>query len=123
VVAAFLAASREGDFAALLRLLDPDVVLRADSVAVERARARAEAGAPDLREEMRGIDAVTRVFAGGARAARLALIDGLPGAVVSVGGRPMAVFDFIVRDGRVVGIEVLSDPETLAVLHLEPLQR
>jgi RNA polymerase sigma-70 factor (ECF subfamily) len=69
---------------------------------------------------MRGIDAVAQVFAGGARAARLTLVDGLAGAVVSVGGRPMAVFGFTVREDRVVRIEVVADPETLAVLDLEP---
>ena len=122
VVAAFLAAAREGDFTALLRLLDPDVVLRADAVAVDMAAARANAGAPELSEEMRGVDAVVRVFAGGAKAARLALVDGLAGAVVSVGGRPMAVFDFTVRRGRVVGIELLADPETLGALDLEPVR-
>jgi RNA polymerase sigma factor (sigma-70 family) len=120
VVAAFLAAARQGDFTELLRLLDPDVVLRADAVAVEMAAGRESAGAPVLRGEMRGIDAVARVFAGGARAARLTLVDGLAGAVVSVGGRPMAVFGFTVREDRVVGIEVVADPETLAVLDLEP---
>jgi RNA polymerase sigma factor (sigma-70 family) len=122
VVAAFLAAARHGDFAGLLRLLDPDVVLRADSVAVEMASARASAGAPELRDELRGVDAVARVFAGGARAARLSLVDGLAGAVVSVGGRPMAVFGFTVHGGRVAAIEVLSDPETLAGLELEPIR-
>ena len=121
VVAAFLAAARQGDFAELLRLLDPDVVLRADAVAIEMAAGRQSAGAPVLRGEMRGVDAVARVFAGGARAARLTLVDGLPGAVVSVGGQPMAVFGFAVGDGRVVGIELVADPETLAVLHLEPV--
>ncbi|MGA3353873.1 MAG: sigma-70 family RNA polymerase sigma factor [Acidimicrobiales bacterium] len=121
VVAAFLAASREGDFAALLRLLDPEVVLRADAVAVDMAAGRASAGAPALSEEMRGFDAVARVFAGGAKAARLVLVDGLAGAVVSVGGRPMVVFGFTVRGGRVVGIELLADPETLAILDLEPV--
>jgi RNA polymerase sigma factor (sigma-70 family) len=120
VVAAFLAAARQGDFTELLRLLDPDVVLRADAVAVEMAAGRESAGAPVLRGEMRGIDAVARVFAGGARAARLTLVDGLAGAVVSVGGRPMAVFGFTVREDRVVRIEVVADPETLAVLDLEP---
>jgi RNA polymerase sigma factor (sigma-70 family) len=122
VVAAFLSAAREGDFTALLRLLDPDVVLRADAVAVDMATARATAGAPALSEEMRGADAVVRVFAGGAKAARLALVDGLAGAVVSVGGRPMAVFDFTVGRGRVVGIELLADPETLGALDLEPVR-
>ena len=121
VVAAFLAAARRGDFAALLQLLDPHVALRADAVAVEMAAGRAAAGAPGLREEMRGVDAVAAVFAGGAKAARLSLVDGLAGAVVSVGGRPMAVFGFIVCDGRVAAIEVISDPETLAVLELEPV--
>lgn len=123
VVAAFLAAARKGDFEALLRLLDPDVVLRADSVAVEMAAARASAGAPELSEEMRGVDAVARVFAGGAKAARLALVDGAPGAVVSVGGRPMAVFGFTVRAGRVAGIDLVADPETLATLELEAARK
>jgi RNA polymerase sigma factor (sigma-70 family) len=122
VVAAFLAAARHGDFGELLQLLDPDVVVRADAVAVEMASARASAGAPDLSEEMHGVDAVTRVFAGGAKAARLALVDGLAGAVVSVGGRPMAVFSFTERDGRIASIELLADPETLAVLEVEPLR-
>ncbi len=121
VVTAFLAAARQGDFAGLLALLDPDVVVRADSVAVEMAAARAGAGAPELSEEMRGVDAVGRVFAGGAKAARLALVDGLAGAVVAVGGRPMAVFGFTVRDGRIAAIELLADPEILAALELEPV--
>lgn len=121
VVAAFLAASRQGDFAGLIRLLDPQVVLRADAVAVDMATGRASAGAPALRGEMRGVDAVARVFAGGAKAARLTLIDGLAGAVVSVGGRPMVVFGFVVRDGRVAAIELTADPATLAAVELGPL--
>jgi RNA polymerase sigma-70 factor (ECF subfamily) len=121
VVTAFLAAARQGEFARLLRLLDPDVVVRADAVAVEMAASRASAGAPELSEEMHGVDAVARVFAGGAKAARLTLVDGLAGAVVSVGGRPMAVFGFTVRDGLIAGIELVSDPETLAALELEPV--
>ena len=54
VVAAFLAAARQGDFAALLRLLDPDVVLRADSVAVDMAAARADAGRAGLARDDAG---------------------------------------------------------------------
>jgi len=123
LVAAFLAAAHHGDFAGLLALLDPDVVLRADTVAVEMAAARASAGAPELHEEIRGVDAVARVFAGGARAARLCLVDGLAGASVSVGGRAIAVFAFTVRDHRVVGIDLVSDPETLRSLDLQPLPR
>jgi len=122
VVAAFLAAARQGDFEGLLRLLDPDVVVRADAVAIEMATARVSAGAPSLSREMRGVDAVSRVFAGGAKAARLTVVDGLTGAVVSVGGRAIAVFGFTVIDGRITSIEVVSDPETLAVLELDPVQ-
>jgi RNA polymerase sigma factor (sigma-70 family) len=121
VVAAFLAASRDGDFAGLLRLLDPGVVMRADGVAVGMASERANAGAPALSAEMHGPDAVARVFAGGARALRLTLVDGLAGAAWSLHGRPQVVFGFTVRAGQVVGIEMVADPETLRVLDLEPL--
>jgi RNA polymerase sigma-70 factor (ECF subfamily) len=118
VVAAFLKAAREGDFAALLKLLDPDVVLRADADAVAMAHGRAEAGAPELEEEIRGADAVMRVFAGRAGAARPALVDGLAGAVWAPGGRPVAAFSFVVREGRVANIELVSDPEVLADLEI-----
>ena len=121
VVAAFLAASRDGDFAALLRVLDPDVVVRADAVAVAMATSRVSAGAPELRDEVRGADAVARVFAGRARAARLSLVDGLVGATFSVGGRPRVVFDFSVRGGRVMSIELLADPETIETMDVHPL--
>jgi RNA polymerase sigma-70 factor (ECF subfamily) len=123
VVSAFLAAAREGDFAELLHLLDPDVVLRADEVAVDLATARAGAGAPDLQREMRGLDAVSRVFAGRAKAARLMLVDGLAGAVVHFGGKPAVVFDFTVRRGHIVGIDLLADPETISSLALEAVPR
>jgi RNA polymerase sigma-70 factor (ECF subfamily) len=65
---------------------------------------------------------VAQALPGRAQAARLALVDGLAGAVWSVGGRPQVVFGFTVRGGRVVGIELLGDPETLDVLHLEPME-
>jgi RNA polymerase sigma factor (sigma-70 family) len=113
VVAAFLAASRAGDFAGLLRLLDPQVVLRADPTVVGFGAAA----------EVRGPDEVAQTFAGRAEGARLTLVDGLAGAVWSVGGRPRVVFDFAVRGGRVVGIELLGDPETVGALALEPLQK
>ncbi len=122
VVAAFLAASRDGDFAGLLRLLDPGVVMRVDAVAVGMASERASAGAPALSPEMRGADAVARVFAGGGRALRLTLVDGLAGVVWSLRGRPQVVFGFTVRGGRVVGVEMLADPETIEVLDLQPVR-
>src|SRR3954452_1382336 len=84
VVDAFLAASRGGDFAALLALLDPDVELRADATAVSYGAVA----------ETRGAAAVAETFSGRAKAARPTLIDGAPGAVWSVGGRPRMAFTF-----------------------------
>ncbi len=69
VVAAFLAASRSGDFAALLAILDPEIVLRADAPAVRVSAARAGQGMPVLQPEIRGRDAVANIFRGRARAA------------------------------------------------------
>jgi RNA polymerase sigma-70 factor (ECF subfamily) len=111
VVEAFLAASRGGDFAALLALLDPDVVVRADEVTVLAGAA----------SEVRGAVAVAETFSGRARAARAAIVDGFAGAVWSVNGTPRVVFDFTVEDGRIVEIGMLSDPEHLARLDLELL--
>jgi RNA polymerase sigma factor (sigma-70 family) len=109
VVDAFLAASRGGDFEALLALLDPEVVLRADAATVLSGAA----------PEVHGADAVAATFAGRALGAQTALIDGFAGAVWSVGGRPRVVFDFVVEDGKVVEIELLGDPTTLDRLDLE----
>jgi RNA polymerase sigma-70 factor (ECF subfamily) len=111
VVDAFLAASREGDFDALVALLDPEVVVRADRAAVR-------AGAS---EEVRGVAAVAGTFSGRARAARPALVDGAPGAVWAPGGRPRVAFGFTVTSGRIVRIDLLADPERLARLQLAEL--
>jgi RNA polymerase sigma-70 factor (ECF subfamily) len=111
VVDAFLAASREGDFDALVALLDPEVVVRA-------GRAAVRAGAS---EEVRGVAAVAGTFSGRARAARPALVDGAPGAVWAPGGRPRVAFGFTVTSGRIVRIDLLADPERLARLQLAEL--
>jgi RNA polymerase sigma factor (sigma-70 family) len=104
VVDAFLAASRGGDLASLLSLLAPDVVLRADPVAVA-------AGAT---AEVLGRDAVAATFLGRARAARPASVDGVPGAVWAAGGRVRVVFRFALDDaGRISGIDLVSDPDEL----------
>jgi RNA polymerase sigma-70 factor (ECF subfamily) len=108
VVTAFLAASRQGDFTGLLQLLDPDVVLRAEAAVVK-------IGSP---AEVRGPDAVAQMFSGRAKAARYILVDGLAGAMWSLKGKPQVVFDFTVRAGRVVQIDLLGDPETLDALEL-----
>jgi RNA polymerase sigma-70 factor (ECF subfamily) len=111
IVDAFLAASREGDFAALLAALDPDAVMRSDSAAVA-------SGAAAL---ITGAHAVAEQFSGRARAARRATIDGRPGAVWSQGGQPRVAFRFTIEGDRISGIELLADPQTLGGLELEIL--
>jgi RNA polymerase sigma factor (sigma-70 family) len=103
VVDAFLAATRGGDFDALLSLLDPDVLLQADSAAVRM-------GSP---AEVRGAMAVAGTFSGRALAARPALIDGVVGVVWAVGGRPKVVWDLTISDGRIVHIDMLAAPDSL----------
>ena len=119
VVGAFLAAARGDDFSALLAVLDPDVVLRADAAAIAGSRARAAAGAPQLAPETRGAAAVAAIFSGRARAARPALVAGDPGLVFAPGGKPMVVFDFVVEQGRIVEISLIADPERIAALDLQ----
>lgn len=113
VVEAFLAASRGGDFAALLELLDPDVVVRLRDVS------GAKIGAP---VEVRGPKAAAETFAGRARAAKLALIDGEAGWLWSVGGKPKVAFVFRVVGGKIAEIELLGGDERLGRLDLEVLE-
>lgn len=111
VVGAFLAAARGGDFDALLRLLDPNVVLRADPAAVRIGAAR----------EVRGASAVAGSFSGRAQGARQAWVDGALGAVWATGGRPRVVFEFTSADGRITAIDLIADADHLAVLDLDVL--
>jgi RNA polymerase sigma factor (sigma-70 family) len=110
IVGAFLAASRGGDFEALLALLDPDIVLRSDAVTV-----------PGGASEVRGAAAVAATFSGRALGARPALIDGVPGMMWSQGGQVRVVFDFTVAGDTIVSIEMIADPEHLAGLDVVPL--
>ncbi len=112
VVDAFLAASRSGDFDALVALLDPDIVLVADAAAVEM-------GSP---EETKGAAAVAGTFSGRALAAEPALIDGAVGIVWAVGGRAKVALDFTIRDGKVVHIDMLAASDTLDDLDLTILE-
>jgi RNA polymerase sigma factor (sigma-70 family) len=118
VVDAFLAASRAGDLGALLALLDPDVVLRADATAVQASIANAARGAPVLAPELRGAAVVAGTFSGRAQAARPALIDGAVGTVWAPGGRPRAVFAFRIADGKVLEMELIADPMRISQLAL-----
>ncbi len=106
VVTAFLAASRGGDFDALLALLDPDVVLRADRVAVQVGASR----------ETRGAAAVADTFFGRATAAQPALVYGAAGVV-------WASISFTIAHGRITAIELVADPERLRHLDLAILDR
>jgi RNA polymerase sigma-70 factor (ECF subfamily) len=112
VVAAFLAASREGDFDALLTMLDPDIVLRADSAAAQMG-ADAEAIGPR---------AVAGIFSGRAKALRPALIDGAPGAVWTYRGETRVVFAFTFTGGTITAIEQIADPERIARFEVTPLK-
>jgi RNA polymerase sigma factor (sigma-70 family) len=108
MVAAFLAASRGGDFGALLALLDPGAVLVADPAAVQMGAAA----------EVRGAEAVGATFAGWAKGARLALADGVPAAVWAPGGRLKVVFTFTISDGKITGIALDGDPDRLRGLDI-----
>jgi RNA polymerase sigma-70 factor (ECF subfamily) len=104
VVGAFFAAARGGDFDALVALLDPDVVLRADFGARHPALSRAIHGAAAVAEQ-------ARIGANPAAELHLALVNGAAGVVVTVGGRPFAVMGFTVAHGQIVAIDAIADPE------------
>src|SRR5262245_49710452 len=119
VVKAFLAASREGNFEALLGLLDPDVLLRADNAAVQAAAANQDRGAPSLRSEIQGHYAVAEAFRGRARAAQLALVDGVPGAVWAPGGKPRVIFVFAFRSDKIVAIDLIMEPARIGKVDVQ----
>jgi RNA polymerase sigma factor (sigma-70 family) len=110
VVRAFLSAARAGDFDALVALLDPDVVLRADTGVAARP--------------LRGAAAVAGralAFRRLSRGSRAVLVNGLPGLITVQDGQPVAVMSFTIVGGVVVGIDLLADPERLRRLDLAAL--
>src|SRR5258708_3730373 len=111
VVDAFFAASRGGDFDALLAVLDPDVWVRADPAAVS-------VGAST---EPRRATAVVGTFSERARFAQPALVNGAVGAVWAPRGRPRVVFGFTITRGKIVEIDILADPTRLRQLDLAVL--
>jgi len=111
IVDAFLAASRDGDFEALLEVLDPDVVLRADVGALPTGGSR----------EVRGAATVARQALGYSRIGLFtqpALINGAAGVVSTRDGEPFSVGGITVRDRKIVAIDILADPERLRRLDL-----
>jgi len=120
VVNAFLEASRGGNFSALLAVLDPNVVLRADAAALAASAARASQGAPELRaHETHGREPIATLFHGRAKGARLASVDGSPGLVVPIGGALVAVFEFTTENGVIIEIALTSDAQTIGAMALE----
>ena len=108
VVDAFLAAARDGDFDRLLTVLDPDVVVRADF-------------GPDRAQEVRGAAEVARRALGYAQLGldfRPALINGAAGAVAFLHGQPFSIAAVTVRNGKIVELDFLNDPERLRRLDL-----
>ncbi len=103
VVDAFLSASREGDFEALVALLDPDAVFRPDAALA--------AGEP---AELRGAATIAKQFAGRAVLARTALVDGRAGIVVAPRGQLLLVIGVTFRGDRIAALEAIADPQRLA---------
>jgi RNA polymerase sigma factor (sigma-70 family) len=111
VVDAFLAAARDGDFGALLEVLDPDVVLRADLGPLPMGGSR----------EVRGAEAVAGQALTYSRLGLLvqpALVNGAVGAVSTLDGEPFSVGGFTVRDRKIVAMDILADPACLRQLDL-----
>ena len=123
VVAAFLAASREGEFDALLTMLDPGIVLRADAAAAKMGADSADAAAGRMGADgrMSGARAVAGFFSGRAAAVRPALIDGVPGGVWTLRGETRVVFAFSITGSTITAIELIADPEHIARLEVVPL--
>jgi RNA polymerase sigma factor (sigma-70 family) len=112
LVNAFLAASRKGDFEALIALLDPDVVLRIDTGALVPGQSRLLRGASAVAEQT-----ITFMGSGGGEP-RPALVNGAAGVVFTSHGRPGSVVGFTVAGGKIVAIDVLADRDRLRQLDL-----
>lgn len=113
VIDAFAAASENGDFEALLSMLDPNIVLRED----------AGVGGPRESVVVRGARAVAErawSFRHLSGAGRTVLVNGAIGGLVAPGGRPFALLAFTVADGRIVEINILGDPLRLSAIELSP---
>lgn len=113
LVEAFLRATREGDFEALVRLLHPDVVLQPDEAALRMGS----------RPETRGAAEVASTLSGGARVARLIVADGVPALAWAPGGHVRSVIQFSVVDDRIAAITVTADADRIAELDVVMLEQ
>jgi RNA polymerase sigma-70 factor (ECF subfamily) len=103
IVSAFLAASRHGDFQALMAVLAPDVVFRSDAVAVKMGG----------QAEILGAEAVANTFKGRAQAAQLAMMDGEVGIAVVFGGAVRILLKPTFVGQQIGGIQAIADPAVL----------
>jgi RNA polymerase sigma-70 factor (ECF subfamily) len=108
IVDAFLAAARSGEFTALLTLLDPDVVMRADAAAAQMGSS----------SQTRGSAAVAEFFSGRAGGVLLAIIDGAAGGVVVASGQTRIAISFTIANDRIIAIEAVAEPEQLTELDI-----
>jgi RNA polymerase sigma factor (sigma-70 family) len=121
VVDAFLAAARDGDFEALLAVLDPDVVVRADQGGVPVGVGVGGIAVTGATRPVRGAENVARramVFARMGVLSHPALVNGVAGAVTTRDGVAFSVGAFTVRGGKIVALDILADPERLRTLDL-----
>ncbi len=113
IVVAFLTAAKSGDFESLLSLLSPDAELVADAAAIAMGAPASLVGPRD----------VAARFSGGAKAARIAFLDGLAGLVWAQGGTAKVAFDFTVVAGRVTRIEMIADHDVLEEIDMDFVRR
>lgn len=109
VVNAFFAAAREGDFDALVSVLDPDIVLRADGGRLRAGQTMVLNGAASVAGQAKGAEALSKFVTP-------ALVNGVPGAVIAPKGNVQIVIAFTVTDGKIAAIDILLDPERLKAL-------
>jgi len=110
VVDAFLTALRDGEFEALLTLLDPDVLLRDDSASLP--------GAAAMMQGARAVGGYALNFSRSARVVHPALVNGAPGLAILPQGQLMGALAFTVRDDKIVEIDMFSDPDRLRYVDL-----
>jgi RNA polymerase sigma factor (sigma-70 family) len=110
IVTAFFSAAREGRMQDLIQLLAPDVVLRADAMTMDMG----------VEPERIGAGVVAETFLGGAKAARMATIDGQYGAFWANGGQVQVVFQFTIDRDQITAIDMVADREVIAAMEIEP---
>lgn len=116
VVDAFQAAARVGDFAALVAVLDPDVVLRVDRGAIPEGRWVEIHGAPAVAGQASTFQRLASAYS-----TQPALVNGTAGFVNTVDGQSMSVVSFTIANGKIVAIDILADPARLRQLDLAVL--